>query len=146
MVGANGSSISEIDISFFRTKNAKSIFSTLSFTAPKECKKFKLVFHGTDKCTGILLIPCKTYDAVGGRSQKTKAIGIIDRNGDETWWDAIVPVNFIQTEQGKFILTLYEKRVEEKDLPFFIGFKIKFAGYVKFDEGNSAVVRAIRER
>ena len=28
---------------------------------------------------------------------------------------------FIQTEKGKYILTLYEKRVEEKDLPFFIG-------------------------
>jgi homoserine kinase type II len=28
---------------------------------------------------------------------------------------------FIQTERGKFILTLYEKRVDEKDLPFFIG-------------------------
>ena len=28
---------------------------------------------------------------------------------------------FIQAERGKFILTLYEKRVEEKDLPFFIG-------------------------
>jgi len=28
---------------------------------------------------------------------------------------------FTQTERGKFILTLYEKRVEEKDLPFFIG-------------------------
>ena len=27
---------------------------------------------------------------------------------------------FIVTEKGKFILTLYEKRVEEKDLPFFI--------------------------
>ena len=27
---------------------------------------------------------------------------------------------FIQTEKGKFILTLYEKRVEDKDLPFFI--------------------------
>ena len=27
---------------------------------------------------------------------------------------------FIETETGKFILTLYEKRVEEKDLPFFI--------------------------
>jgi homoserine kinase type II len=27
---------------------------------------------------------------------------------------------FIQTGKGKFILTLYEKRVEEKDLPFFI--------------------------
>ena len=27
---------------------------------------------------------------------------------------------YIQTEKGKFILTLYEKRVEEKDLPFFI--------------------------
>jgi len=27
---------------------------------------------------------------------------------------------FIETEIGKFILTLYEKRVEEKDLPFFI--------------------------
>ena len=27
---------------------------------------------------------------------------------------------FIQTEKSKFILTLYEKRVEEKDLPFFI--------------------------
>ena len=28
---------------------------------------------------------------------------------------------FIKTEKGQFILTLYEKRVEEKDLPFFIG-------------------------
>ena len=28
---------------------------------------------------------------------------------------------FIQTEKGKFILTLYEKRVEGKDLPFFMG-------------------------
>jgi len=27
---------------------------------------------------------------------------------------------FIQTEKGKFILTLYEKRIDEKDLPFFI--------------------------
>ena len=27
---------------------------------------------------------------------------------------------FIQTEKGKFILTLYEKRVEERDLPLFI--------------------------
>ena len=28
---------------------------------------------------------------------------------------------FINAEKGKFILTLYEKRVDEKDLPFFIG-------------------------
>jgi len=28
---------------------------------------------------------------------------------------------FIETGKGKFILTVYEKRVEEKDLPFFIG-------------------------
>jgi len=28
---------------------------------------------------------------------------------------------FIQMEKGKFILTLYEKRVDQKDLPFFIG-------------------------
>ena len=28
---------------------------------------------------------------------------------------------FIQTDSGKFILTVYEKRVEEKDLPFFMG-------------------------
>ncbi|ACB95947.1 homoserine kinase [Beijerinckia indica] len=28
---------------------------------------------------------------------------------------------FLQTERGFFILTLYEKRVEEKDLPFFLG-------------------------
>ena len=28
---------------------------------------------------------------------------------------------FIITEKGNFILTLYEKRVDEKDLPFFIG-------------------------
>ncbi len=27
---------------------------------------------------------------------------------------------FVQTDKGKFILTLYEKRVDEKDLPFFI--------------------------
>ena len=28
---------------------------------------------------------------------------------------------FVQTEKNKFILTIYEKRVDEKDLPFFIG-------------------------
>ena len=28
---------------------------------------------------------------------------------------------FIQTEKNKFILTVYEKRVDEKDLPFFMG-------------------------
>tara|TARA_B100001123_G_scaffold147201_1_gene170598 strand:- start:262 stop:1230 length:969 start_codon:yes stop_codon:yes gene_type:complete len=28
---------------------------------------------------------------------------------------------YIETNKGKFILTVYEKRVEEKDLPFFIG-------------------------
>jgi len=28
---------------------------------------------------------------------------------------------YIQTNKGKFILTVYEKRVEEKDLPFFMG-------------------------
>jgi len=28
---------------------------------------------------------------------------------------------FIQADKGKFILTVYEKRVEEKDLPFFMG-------------------------
>jgi len=28
---------------------------------------------------------------------------------------------FILTEKGKYILTLYEKRVDEKELPFFIG-------------------------
>tara|TARA_Y100000590_G_scaffold409412_1_gene501565 strand:+ start:1408 stop:2376 length:969 start_codon:yes stop_codon:yes gene_type:complete len=27
---------------------------------------------------------------------------------------------FIQTQKGKFILTIYEKRVDQKDLPFFI--------------------------
>ena len=27
---------------------------------------------------------------------------------------------FVNTEKGKFILTLYEKRVDEKDLPFFM--------------------------
>jgi len=27
---------------------------------------------------------------------------------------------FIETDKGKFILTLYEKRIEEKDLPFFM--------------------------
>ena len=28
---------------------------------------------------------------------------------------------FVKTDRGKFILTIYEKRVEEKDLPFFMG-------------------------
>ena len=28
---------------------------------------------------------------------------------------------FVKTDSGKFILTVYEKRVEEKDLPFFMG-------------------------
>ena len=28
---------------------------------------------------------------------------------------------FVKTDSGKFILTVYEKRIEEKDLPFFMG-------------------------
>ena len=28
---------------------------------------------------------------------------------------------FVKTQKGKFILTIYEKRIEEKDLPFFMG-------------------------
>src|SRR5215813_1576008 len=28
---------------------------------------------------------------------------------------------FLQTERGSFILTLYEKRVQREDLPFFLG-------------------------
>jgi len=44
---------------------------------------------------------------------------IVNYNGIE---DGIENTNyFIETEKGKFILTLYEKRVDEKDLPFFIG-------------------------
>ena len=27
---------------------------------------------------------------------------------------------FVETNKGKFILTVYEKRVDEKDLPFFM--------------------------
>jgi len=34
----------------------------------------------------------------------------------------------LQTEQGSFILTLYEKRVAEKDLPFFLGLMEHLAG------------------
>ena len=34
----------------------------------------------------------------------------------------------LQTEQGPFILTLYEKRVEEGDLPFFLGLMEHLAG------------------
>ena len=29
----------------------------------------------------------------------------------------------VQTQKGKFILTLYEKRIEEKDLPFSVCIK-----------------------
>ncbi|MCV6547821.1 MAG: homoserine kinase [Cohaesibacter sp.] len=34
----------------------------------------------------------------------------------------------IHTEQGNFILTLYEKRVDSNDLPFFLGLKEHLAG------------------
>ena len=35
--------------------------------------------------------------------------------------EGIENTNYLtETEKGKFILTVYEKRVEEKDLPFFI--------------------------
>ena len=33
---------------------------------------------------------------------------------------------FIKTEKGNFILTVYEKRVDEKELPFFIHCQNKF--------------------
>ena len=39
---------------------------------------------------------------------------------------------FVLTEQGKFILTLYEKRVEKKDLPFFISLMKATQSFKKF--------------
>ncbi len=42
--------------------------------------------------------------------------------------DGIDNSNFIlQTTAGKFILTIFEKRINEKDLPFFINFKLNLA-------------------
>jgi len=36
---------------------------------------------------------------------------------------------FLHTERGNFILTLYEKRVAERDLPFFLGLMEHLAGH-----------------
>ena len=49
------------------------------------------------------------YDIGGGLSLKGIAEGVENSN------------YFLQTERGRFILTLYEKRVAEGDLPFFLG-------------------------
>ena len=44
---------------------------------------------------------------------------LVNYNGIQ---DGIENTNyFVQTDKGKFILTIYEKRVEEQDLPFFMG-------------------------
>ena len=49
------------------------------------------------------------YDIGGVLSLKGIAEGVENSN------------YFLQTERGRFILTLYEKRVAEGDLPFFLG-------------------------
>ena len=44
---------------------------------------------------------------------------LVNYNGIQ---DGIENTNyFVHTDKGKFILTIYEKRVEEQDLPFFMG-------------------------
>ena len=58
---------------------------------------------------------------------------------------------FIQTEKGKFILTLYEKRVEEKDLPFFISlmknlFEKKFPSPEPVINKNGSYISEILEK
>ena len=58
---------------------------------------------------------------------------------------------FIQTEQGKYILTLYEKRVDEKDLPFFISlmknlFDKKFPSPEPIINKNGSYISEILEK
>ena len=59
--------------------------------------------------------------------------------------------NSIQTEKGKYILTLYEKRVEEKDLPFFISvmrnlFDNKFPSPEPMINKNGSYISEISEK
>ncbi len=57
----------------------------------------------------------------------------------------------IETEKGKFILTLYEKRVDEKDLPFFMGlmknlFNSKFPSPEPIINKNGNYITEIRKK
>ena len=99
MAGGMGSSISEMDLRLTHEK-AHHVFSTIKFTVPEDCENFVLKFEANEVCTGILLIPCRTYDKHGSTGDHTKAMGIIDKNGERTQWSAIVPVNFVSTING----------------------------------------------
>src|SRR5271154_2502904 len=53
---------------------------------------------------------------------------------------------YLQTDRGAFILTLYEKRVQVEDLPFFLGLMEHLAGHgmacpqlVRDKAGNASV-------
>ncbi|MGH6799150.1 MAG: homoserine kinase, partial [Roseiarcus sp.] len=63
----------------------------------------------TEVSDGDLLAFLETYDLGRVRSLKGIAEGVENSN------------YLLQTEAGSFILTLYEKRVEEENLPFFLG-------------------------
>ena len=99
MAGGMGSSISDMDLRLTHEK-AHHVFSTIKFTVPGNCENFVLKFEANEVCTGILLIPCRTYDKHGSTGDHTKAMGIIDKNGERTQWSAIVPVNFVSTING----------------------------------------------
>ena len=60
----------------------------------------------SDEALGVFLA---TYDLGSVSSFKGIAEGVENSNF------------LLQTESGRYILTLYEKRVNEKELPFFIG-------------------------
>ena len=131
MAGEMGSSISEMRVeSYNKVDNEAHVFSKINFTVPKGCSEFKLRFRANDNCTGILLVPCKFFDPIGGSGKGTKAMMIFDSGGERTDWSATVPVNFVSISERdeEIIFKKDRNQDEQKETNFelaaiFVGIK-----------------------
>ena len=93
--------VSNFEITQIIDESANHDFFKFRFHINSGGKSVKIRFSANNNCTGILFVPCKHYDSVAASSQKTKAIGVCQEDGDLTQVKATIPTNFIRTHESE---------------------------------------------
>ena len=93
--------VSNFEITQIVDESANHDFFKFRFNINSGGESVKIRFSGNNNCTGILFVPCKYYDSVAASSKKTKAISVCQEDGDLTQVKAIIPTNFIRTQESE---------------------------------------------
>lgn len=93
--------VSNFEITQIIDDSANHDFFRFKFNINPRGESVKIRFSANNNCTGILFVPCKYYDSVAASSQKTKAISVCQEDGDISQVKAIIPTNFIWTQESE---------------------------------------------